>query len=603
MNNLPNNTTVDGKKIISEDNKNDHRHDSSQIQGLSEDAIGNAFVYAEFIDGVSYSQLQSEFISNTNNVMSGNLIISSNSLTENNIINVLELNNLKNNNGISDYDITSLPITEEVNNNTQSIMVSGAVPSIDMSWTTIGSGNVTENISLTGPNISSGGTYTFEITNYNSFNAYSVSISEGSATINSNGTISVTAPQNAPNQQTITMTVSNDTLNVDKVVTMTLVEDPDMNITYSRDNNLYYQIPSSGINIDTQDSFYLRLENYNSAYNYTTTASIAGFSFSQSNDTITVTPPSDNNTTQTVTLTVDRGDDTFNIILNLVPFDQGWDLKGFTGTAYGIFNDTSNTDDVKNVMFMNNDGTKLYVYGYNNQATLGILERNLSVPYDITTAGSVVATHVDTIISSNHDPRGIIVSSDGKVLTIMSGEFGEMAMISYDTPWNFNGGNRVGYGTPDFLLGSNFDSEDIYPRCISMSDDGAYFHVLFYDDSIGSVDLAEYSLSVNYFVGSATLNNRRNLDTNVQRLDFMTNFMSPSGDKMVFKRYRASGESYLSWYTLSVPYDISSSIQVRATEVSTNSLLTNYSYNAISPDGQNLFVISDANDSIYPFKI
>ena len=204
MNNLPNNTTVDGKKIISEDNKNDHRHDSSQIQGLSEDAIGNAFVYAEFIDGVSYSQLQSEFISNTNNVMSGNLIISSNSLTENNIINVLELNNLKNNNGISDYDITSLPITEEVNNNTQSIMVSGAVPSIDMSWTTIGSGNVTENISLTGPtNISSGGTYTFEITNYNSFNAYSVSISEGSATINSNGTISVTAPQNAPDRKSV----------------------------------------------------------------------------------------------------------------------------------------------------------------------------------------------------------------------------------------------------------------------------------------------------------------------------------------------------------------------------------------------------------------
>ena len=70
MSNLPNNTTIDGKKIISELEKSDHRHDNSQIIGLSDSAIGDAFVYAEFIDGVSYSNMQNTFISESNNPFS-----------------------------------------------------------------------------------------------------------------------------------------------------------------------------------------------------------------------------------------------------------------------------------------------------------------------------------------------------------------------------------------------------------------------------------------------------------------------------------------------------------------------------------------------------
>ena len=69
MSNIANNTTIDGKKIISESDSNNHRHDTSQIIGLSDSAIGDSFIYAEFIDGMSYVELQSQFISDSNNIM------------------------------------------------------------------------------------------------------------------------------------------------------------------------------------------------------------------------------------------------------------------------------------------------------------------------------------------------------------------------------------------------------------------------------------------------------------------------------------------------------------------------------------------------------
>ena len=606
MSNLPNNTTIDNNKIVLEQNSNDHTHDSSQIIGLSEDAIGDVFIYAENIDGFSYAHMQNTFVSDNNNTMTGPLSISSNSSSQNNIINVFELESIKVSNNIEDYDITSLPIHEEENTATQSIMVTGNNPSVDVSWTSsanIGIGK--DNISLVGPEtVESNNTYIFEITNFNSFDSYTVDISDGSVLLDNSGNITVDTPGTSSSEQVISLNITNTTTGVSKTVDMTLTEDPNMFITYSPDNVEYEQVPQSGIEIETVESFYLRLTNYNPSYNYSFSSTVSGFTFDRTDDIITVTPPLDNDVDQSGTITIDRSDgDSFDIAFNISSFDLGWDLKGFTNTVYSTFHDTTNSDNVNYTMFMNNDGTKAYIYGANDQGTYGLLERNLTEPYDISTAGTIVSTHVDTAITNNHDPRGIIVSSDGKVLTLIDGEFGDMVMLGYNTPWDFNENNRVTYITTTFLLPSEYDGEDIYPRCISMSDDGSYFHILFYDDSIGRVDLAEYDLSTNYSIGSASLTHRRNLDSNVQRLDFMTNFISNDGERMVFKRFRGSNDTYLSWYTISIPNQISSSIQVRGTEVTTAQYLDGVIYNSISSNGQNLYTIDGDNERIYQFKI
>lgn len=340
MSNLPNNTTVDGLKIITSSDENNHRHDASQIQGLNENATGDAFVYAERIDGVTYSTMQNRFISESVNTMTGTLNISSNSTSPQNIINSAELDTLKLNNGILEYSITDLPTVEEVNTAQTSIMVTGSNSSIDLSWLPSASSSSYSSISLSGGpiTVSSGTTYQFNINNYNSFDTYSTSISTGTASIDNNGVVNVNTPPIAPNQETITLTVSNISSSESKTITFTMLADLDVIATYSTDNTTYGPIPQGGITVDDEITFYLRIEEYDPNYTYNVTSFTPDFSISRNADIITVVTPVSNDTAQSGNITIDRGDSVFNVPINYNIYNiNEWTVSTYGGDTKLLF--------------------------------------------------------------------------------------------------------------------------------------------------------------------------------------------------------------------------------------------------------------------------
>jgi len=315
MSNLPNNTTIDGYKIITADESNNHRHDASEIIGLSEDAIGDSFVYAEYIDGVSYSDMQNQFISESNNTMTGDLTVPNTSTSGDNIINVFELDSIKISKNIEDYDITDLPPVEEENTAIQSIMVVGESGNIHNSW--IPFGLPKSDISVNGPKyVQTDTTYQLQITNYNSFSNYNVSTDVGTVDIDQNGLITLNTPSSTPSNQTITVTVSDLTNSIDKVLEIST----GMNILYSDDNVEYTDLPAGGIFITEPSEFYLKLGNYYPlGYSYTASTDLPSLTVTLQNYIVIVTPPSSNSTELSGSITIDRGDtsETIDIIISV----------------------------------------------------------------------------------------------------------------------------------------------------------------------------------------------------------------------------------------------------------------------------------------------
>lgn len=317
MSNLPNNTTLDGKKIISETDSNKHRHDTSQIIGLSKSAMGDTFVYAELIDGISYTQMQNTFISNVSNTMTGTLNISTNSTNENNAINVFELESLKTSNGIMEYDISDLPPIEEINTSIQSIMVTGSKPSVDLSWAPSSVSNTTSSISITGPDqVSSRNTYQFNIKNYNRFDIYSAAVDIGTASINViDGVINYTAPSTSPYGNIVNMTIENTSSSVSKEISFSLLKDTDITLSYY-DGSTYQPLPEPLV-VSSNTPINIRIDTYNPDYIYQLSYDTNVLNISQSDDILTIIPPDSNQSASVENVTISREGDSLTFSISL----------------------------------------------------------------------------------------------------------------------------------------------------------------------------------------------------------------------------------------------------------------------------------------------
>lgn len=360
MSNIANNTTIDGKKIISESDSNNHRHDTSQIIGLSDSAIGDSFIYSEFIDGVSYVELQSQFISDSNNTMTGTLNISTNSNNENNIINVFELNTLKSSNNIASYEITNPPPVEEVNTSQRSIMVTGSNPSVDLSWTPSLSSGTNASISVVGADIvSSNQTIELEITNYSTFDNYTVSTNKGTVSLNNvTGVIEYQSPSTAPSTDTATISIENVTRSVIKEISITIAQDPQIAVSFLNDGT--YESIVNSITINSSDDIILRIENYDSNYTYNVTTSSTSIASSISNDIITLTLPENNPSQNTETVTISRTGDSFTFDLIMEPYTSvysDWIVStlGGSGNDYFLNTEVDPNGDIIAVGYQSSD--------------------------------------------------------------------------------------------------------------------------------------------------------------------------------------------------------------------------------------------------------
>lgn len=223
MANLRSGSKVDNNRIITEDIASNHIHNASQIEGLPDSVIGDSDIYAERIDGRTYSYLQYLFVSESNNAMRGSLLVNGSPSSDQSIVSKGTADALFSDLNVSYYDIVQLdPISVQFSNN--SILVSDNDGYVDSSWT-----NTTTtypvNISIYGPRsaLRSGDIRSLEITNYDSFSTYNVSVNIGTVELGNSGRIVYTAP---PSNNTETDIVINVTKGpVSKTITLRLLAD------------------------------------------------------------------------------------------------------------------------------------------------------------------------------------------------------------------------------------------------------------------------------------------------------------------------------------------------------------------------------------------
>lgn len=290
MANLPKGTTLNNTPIIVDSTKNDHRHNASSVIGLNEDVQGGGEIYAEFIDGVSYEQMQSTFVSENNNTMTGILSVTSGNNT-NNIVSKSIVDNILVSRGVKDYSLSTIPSTSETQA-INSIVHVGSSGSIDTSWLPGSSTNVNSNISISDvpSTVDSDTNYEFTITNFNAFRNYSVSVDIGNAGVYGDGILWYNAPDLSRSEQTVTLSIEKD--GSQKEITFTLSQDLPLSLSLLIDGS-FENVPDPLV-IDSTDTQRLRIDSYKSGYVYTVTGDLLshGFTYTIDNNFIDIIPPS-----------------------------------------------------------------------------------------------------------------------------------------------------------------------------------------------------------------------------------------------------------------------------------------------------------------------
>ena len=310
MANLPKGTTLNNTPIIVDSTKNDHRHNASSVIGLNEDVQGGGEIYAEFIDGVSYEQIQSTFVSENNNTMTGILSVTSGNNT-NNIVSKSIVDNILISRGVKDYSLSTIPSTSETQA-VNSIVHVGSSGSIDTSWLPGSSTSVNSNISISDvpSTVDADTNYEFKITNFNAFSNYSVSVDIGNAGVYGDGILWYNAPDLSRSEQTVNLSIEKD--GSQKEITFTLSQDLPLSLSLLIDGS-FENVPDPLV-IDSTDTVTLRIDSYKSGYNYNLTGDLLnhGFTYTINNNTIDIIPPSSLSTV-TTNFSVSDGYDTTTI--------------------------------------------------------------------------------------------------------------------------------------------------------------------------------------------------------------------------------------------------------------------------------------------------
>jgi len=133
----------------------------------------------------------------------------------------------------------------------------------------------------------------------------------------------------------------------------------------------------------------------------------------------------------------------------------------------GVYNDCLNIsaqEDYGNGLAFNNDGTKLYVVGYAGDK---VYEYSLSTPYDVSTG---VYNDCLDVSSQDTEPRGIAFNNDGTKLYIMGNANDKVYEYILSTPYDIS---TAVYN--DYL---DVSSQDTEGNDIAFNDDGTKLYMI-----------------------------------------------------------------------------------------------------------------------------
>ncbi len=197
--------------------------------------------------------------------------------------------------------------------------------------------------------------------------------------------------------------------------------------------------------------------------------------------------------------------------------------------------DVTSEDEEPTDIAFNNDGTKLFVLGREND---NVYEYDLSVAYDITTASY---SHATSVASQESNPSGLTFNNDGTKMFVTG--FNSVEVQEYDLSSAFD------VSTADFSQSTSTANEDLGPADVIFNDDGSKMYIV--GDQFN--DAYAYDLSVDFDVSTAAYNGEYLNIVGADQFPWGIDF-NADGSKLFLT---GSENDYVRVYDLSTPYDIS----------------------------------------------
>jgi DNA-binding beta-propeller fold protein YncE len=250
----------------------------------------------------------------------------------------------------------------------------------------------------------------------------------------------------------------------------------------------------------------------------------------------------------------------------------------YTGDSFSV----ASQEVLPQAVAFNNDGTKMYVVGYNIDS---VFQYSLSTGFDISTASYDSVSF--SIASQETTPRSMAFNNDGTKMYIVGNVTDTVFQYTLSTAFDLS---TASYASKSFSVAS----QDTIPFGLAFSTDGTKMYIF----GAGSNSVYQYSLSTAFDVSTASYDNVsfsvNSQDTGPRNIAF-----NNDGTKMYIVGY-ANISVYQ--YTLSTGFNLSTASYDNVS-LSVASQDTQPEGVAFNNDGTKMYVIGLTNDKVHQYNV
>jgi len=265
-----------------------------------------------------------------------------------------------------------------------------------------------------------------------------------------------------------------------------------------------------------------------------------------------------------------------------------------TKSAVQVTKSVSSEDGQPTGIIFNNDGSKLFVVGFDNDS---IYEYDLSTAFDISTLSAVQETK--SIASEDTFPSGIAFNKDGKKIFVVG--------LQNDSIYEYSLGT-VEAGINEYNLSTEFDistlstvqvsksteGDDDYPNGMAFNDDGSKLFICGNEDE----SIYEYHLSTEFDISTLSA---VQVSRSTDEEDSSPRDIAFNGDGTKIFVVGSQNDSIYE-YHLTTAFDLStfSAVQVTRSIVSEDNFPSGIAFNG---DGSKIFMVGKENGSVHEYNL
>ena len=265
--------------------------------------------------------------------------------------------------------------------------------------------------------------------------------------------------------------------------------------------------------------------------------------------------------------------------VNEYTLSSAWDIS--TASYVQVFS-VSTRDSTPTDIFFKSDGTKMYVVGASNDS---VYEFTLSTPWDISTASYVQSFSVS---AQETTPNGLFFKDDGTKMYITGSGGDDVNEYTLSSAWDIS--------TASYVQVFGVATSETNPEGLFFKPDGTKMYII----GSGADSVFSFTLSTPWNISTSTLDlpTENYFSVAAQETTPVGIFFKDDGTKMYV--LGDSGND-VNEYTLSTPWDISTSSYVQVFSVSAQESVPRSIH--FKDDGTKMYVMGTTGDDVNEYTL